>query len=117
MPRYFFHFSDGEHTFTDATGGDFMGAEAVRVHAKRQVREIKGVLSERRILDWSSWKMIVANIEGKTVFEVGFDRGSENDDEAGGEVPPIADADGVQPRVNGRKAAPPEPALRARRGE
>jgi Domain of unknown function (DUF6894) len=73
MPRYFFHFSDGELTFTDASGIEAAGAAAVRAHTARQIREIKGALSERRIMDWSGWKMIVANTDGKTIFELGFD--------------------------------------------
>jgi hypothetical protein len=73
MPRYFFHFSDGKHTFTDSAGAEFAGAAAARAHSKRHIREIKGSLSERQIMDWSSWKMIVANNDGKTIFEAGFD--------------------------------------------
>lgn len=73
MPRYFFHFSDGRFTFTDSTGVEFAGAAAVRAHTTRQIRELKGALSERQIMDWSGWKMIVANTEGKTIFEAGFD--------------------------------------------
>jgi Domain of unknown function (DUF6894) len=73
MPRYFFHISDGKLTFTDSTGVEFAGAAAARAHTTRQIRDIKGALSERHIMDWSGWKLIVANTEGKTVFEAGFD--------------------------------------------
>jgi hypothetical protein len=73
MPRYFFHFSDGKLTFTDSTGVEFAGAAAARAHTTRQIREIKGALCERQIMDWSGWKMIVANTDGKTIFEAGFD--------------------------------------------
>jgi hypothetical protein len=73
MPRYFFHFSDGKVTFTDSTGVEFAGAAAVRAHTTLQIREIKGALSECQIIDWSGWKMIVCNTDGKTIFEAGFD--------------------------------------------
>lgn len=73
MPRHFFHFSDGKLTFTDSAGAEFAGAAGARAHSKRQIRDIKATLSERQIIDWSGWKMIVANIDGKTVFEAGFD--------------------------------------------
>ncbi len=73
MPRYFFHFSDGKFTFTNSAGAEFAGAAAARAHSKRQIREIKGMLSERQIMDWSGWKMIVSNNRGKTIFEAGFD--------------------------------------------
>ena len=73
MPRYFFHFSDGKHTFTDSAGAEFAGEGAARAHSRRQIRDIKGTLSERQIMDWSGWKIIVANTDGKTVFEAGFD--------------------------------------------
>jgi hypothetical protein len=74
MPRYYFHFSDGNHTFTDARGMELTGAAAMRAHTTRQIREIKGAVAERRIVDWSGWKMIVANTDGKTIFEAAFDR-------------------------------------------
>jgi hypothetical protein len=73
VPRYYFHFSDGKRTFTDSTAIEFTGAAAVRAHATLQIREIKDALSERQIMNWSGWKMIVANADGNTIFEVGFD--------------------------------------------
>ncbi len=73
MPRYFFHFSDGKSTFTDSAGVDFGGAAAVRAHTMLQIRAIKGALCARQIVDWSDWKMIVCNSDGKTIFEIGFD--------------------------------------------
>jgi hypothetical protein len=73
MPRYFFHFSDGNRTFTDSIGIELTGIAAARAQATAQIREIRGALSERNLQDWSGWKMTVVDAAGKTVFEVGFD--------------------------------------------
>jgi Domain of unknown function (DUF6894) len=73
MPRYFFHFSDGKRTFTDSTGIEFTGIAAARAHATEQIREMKIALSERALQNWSGWKMIIVNADGKTIFEIGFD--------------------------------------------
>jgi hypothetical protein len=54
------------------TGVEFAGTAAVRAHTTRQIRDLKGALSERQLMDWSGWKMIVANKDGKTIFELGF---------------------------------------------
>ena len=73
MPRYFFHFSDGKRQFTDSTGIELSGLAAARAHAKGQVRQLRATFSERQIQDWSGWKLIVVNVNEKTVFEIGFD--------------------------------------------
>ena len=74
MPRYYFHFSDGERIFTDAIGLELVGFADVRKRVITQVRDLKISQSEHRIQDWSGWKMIVIDAKGKTVVEVGFDR-------------------------------------------
>lgn len=73
MPRYYFHFSDGKRTFTDAIGVELAGIAAARANAIAQVRDMRSALTERGIQDWSGWKMVVVNANGKTVLEVGFD--------------------------------------------
>ena len=73
MPRYFFQFGDGKHTFTDAAGAELNGIAAARAHATAQIREMRGVQSERALRNWAAWKMIVVDAKGKTIFEVGFD--------------------------------------------
>ena len=73
MPRYFFHFSDGKRKFTDATGIELTGIAAARALAISQVRDMKGLLAERTIQDWSAWKMLVIDANGKAIFEVDFD--------------------------------------------
>jgi len=73
MPRYYFHFSDGMRTFTDAIGLELAGFGDVRNRVITQVRDLKSSLSEHCIQDWSDWKMIVIDAKGKTVLEVGFD--------------------------------------------
>lgn len=73
MPRYFFHFSDGKHTFTDAAGVELNGIAAARAHATAQIREMRGAQSEFALQNWATWKMIVVDAKGKTIVEVGFD--------------------------------------------
>ncbi len=73
MPRYFFHFSDGKRTFSDATGSELTGIAAARAHAVGQIREMKDAQSERGIQNWSKWKMVVADDKGKTIVQIGFD--------------------------------------------
>jgi hypothetical protein len=73
MPRYFFHFSDGKQTFTDRIGVELASLAHARNNAVAQVREMKSSLSERLIQEWSGWKMIVIDANGKTVLEIGFD--------------------------------------------
>jgi hypothetical protein len=73
MPRYFFHFSDGKRTFTDAHGVELTGIAAARAQAVAQIREMRGAQSQRALQNWAAWKMIVVDTKGKTLFEVGFD--------------------------------------------
>ncbi len=73
MPRYYFHFSGGKRTFTDAVGVDIAGIALARSHAATQIREIQGSISEQNIQDWADWKMVVVDNGGKAVFEIGFD--------------------------------------------
>lgn len=73
MPRYFFHFSDGKRRFSDTIGQELRGLGAARQHAVKQVRELKVALCDPHIQDLSGWTMTVANADGATVFEIGFD--------------------------------------------
>jgi hypothetical protein len=73
VPRYFFHFSDGNSQFTDSSGHELSGMAAARDHATEQVRELKAAMSDPHIPDFSGWTMTVADANGKTVFEIGFD--------------------------------------------
>lgn len=73
MPRYFFHFSDGERHFSDDVGHEFGGLAAARKHAVAQVRELKAAMCDRNIQDLSGWTMTVADRNGRSVFEIGFD--------------------------------------------
>ena len=38
-----------------------------------QVRELKAAMCEPHIQDLSGWSMTVADLNGKRVFEIGFD--------------------------------------------
>lgn len=73
MPRYFFHFSDGERRFSDETGQDLSGLRAARAHATDQVRELKVAMCDQVIQDLSAWSMSVADTRGRIVFVLGFD--------------------------------------------
>jgi hypothetical protein len=73
MPKYFFHFSDGQRQFTDDAGQDLSGIAAARDYATDHVREIKTAMSDTQIHDFSDWSMTVVDDLGRTVFEIGFD--------------------------------------------
>ena len=72
VPRYFFHFSDGKRRFSDATGHVLPGIAAARIHAVKQVRELKAAMCDPGIQDLSGWTMTVADADDNTVFETGF---------------------------------------------
>jgi hypothetical protein len=73
VPRYYFHFSDGERQFTDAEGRELSGVGAARLHAVQHVRELTAAMCHPQIQDLSGWSMTVADSAGRTVFEIGFD--------------------------------------------
>ena len=73
VARYFFHFSDGQRIFSDDRGQEFHGLAAARRHAVTQVRELKAAMCDRNIRDLSGWTMMVSDLNGKAVFEIGFD--------------------------------------------
>ena len=74
MPRYFFHFTDGTHWFTDSHGHDLAGLRAARAHALQDVRALTEALCQRHVQDLSGWIMTVADDGGEAVFALGFDR-------------------------------------------
>jgi len=73
MPRYFFHLTDGRRQFTDSAGVELPGIWAMRQHAAKQIRELRGAMPETNLQDWTGWKIIAADNIGNTLFEVGFD--------------------------------------------
>jgi hypothetical protein len=73
MPRYYFHFSDGKHVFSDSIGLELTGLADVRDRVIKQIRTLKSSQSERRIQDWTDWKMKVVDANGNSVIEVGFE--------------------------------------------
>ena len=73
MPRYFFHFSDGKRHFTDGSGVELNGMAAARVHATKQVRDLKVAMCHPTIQDLSGWSMTVDDAKGASVFAIGFD--------------------------------------------
>lgn len=73
MPRYYFHFSDGQRRFSDDTGRDLSGLSAVRSQAVQDVRDLKAAMCDPGIQDLSGWSMTVVDIRDRTVFEIGFD--------------------------------------------
>src|SRR5690349_20896780 len=73
MQRYYFHFTDGAHWFTDSSGLELAGLRAARLHALKDVRALKSALCERNAHDFSEWIMAVADASGRAVFALGFD--------------------------------------------
>jgi len=73
VPRFYFHFSDGQRWFTDDKGQVFTGLAAARSHAVSQVRELKAAMCDPGIQDLSGWTMQVVDGEGRVVFDIGFD--------------------------------------------
>jgi hypothetical protein len=73
MPRYYFHFSDGDRQFSDSSGQELSGIAAARAHATKHMRELKMAMSDSQIQDLSGWSMTVVDGLGKTVLEIGFD--------------------------------------------
>ena len=73
MQRYYFHFSDGTHWFTDKNGQELNGLRAARAHALKDVRELKAALCARNILDQTDWTMTVVDAAGRPVYVLGFD--------------------------------------------
>lgn len=71
MPRYFFHFSHGKRTFTDADGVELANVAAARKVARDQIRTMRADM--REIQDWSGWQLIAVDMNGKRLFEVRFD--------------------------------------------
>jgi hypothetical protein len=67
MPRYYFHFCHGKHTFTDSAGIELAGIAAARAHATVQIRDMRATLPGGRLQDWAGWKMIVVHAKGKIV--------------------------------------------------
>lgn len=73
MPRYFFHFTDGQRLFGDSTGQELSGLRAARAHATGHVRDLKAAMCDPHIQDLSGWSMVVGDAKGRTVFVLGFD--------------------------------------------
>ena len=73
VPRYYFHFTDGSHWFTDGRGQELAGLSAARTHALKDIRALKAVLCERKAHDFSDWIMAVVDGSGRAVFAIGFD--------------------------------------------
>ena len=73
MPRYYFHFSDGKHVFSDSIGLELTGLADIRDRVIKQIRTVKSSQSEHSVQDWADWKMNVVDANGNLVLEVGFE--------------------------------------------
>lgn len=73
MPRYYFHFSDGNRVFTDENGLELIDFADVKQRVIRQVRDLKSSFSRQQNQDWANWKLIVVDAKGTTILEVSFD--------------------------------------------
>lgn len=73
MSRYFFHFTDGTHWFSDDTGRELSGLRAARAYAIRHTRELKAAVCDPQIQDLSGWMLTVIDASGHPLFALGFD--------------------------------------------
>ena len=73
MSRYFFHFTDGTHWFSDGTGRELSGLRAARAYAIRHTRELKAAVCDPHIQDLSGWMLTVVDASGHPLFALGFD--------------------------------------------
>jgi hypothetical protein len=73
MPRFYFHFTDGKRTYTDAIGVELNGIAAARENLISQLRELKAALCDNQIQDWSEWTIVVEDGRKKALLEMGFD--------------------------------------------
>ena len=106
MPRFYFHFTDGERQFSDDEGRDLAGLGDARAHATNHVRELKAAMSEPAIQDLSGWSMTVTDGRGRTVFVLGFDLKPR----------PVVPLTPEAPRQSSQDTSPdPQPELRSAR--
>ena len=70
MSRYFFHFTDGTHWFTDDTGRELSGLRAARAYAIRHTRELKAAVCDPQILDMSCGTLTVVEPESAALLPV-----------------------------------------------
>jgi hypothetical protein len=73
MPRFFFHLTDGNRTFTDANGVELRNMAAVRKHLISHIQELRGALSDNGIHDWSEWTILVLDEKNITLQAIGLD--------------------------------------------
>ena len=66
MPRFFFHFSDHQHSFRDDEGLDLANGAAARISAREAAQALIVDLRDE-IADWSAWRVEVADERGRTV--------------------------------------------------
>src|SRR5262249_34776276 len=73
VPRYYFHFSDGNRRFSDTEGHELAGIAAAREFARNQVRELATAMCHPQIQDLSRWTLTAVNGHGRTICEMSFD--------------------------------------------
>lgn len=74
MPKFYFHFSDGQRTFSDTLGVDLTGLAALRREAVRQIRDMKATQLESGAHgSWPDWTMTAVDARGTPVLHMGFD--------------------------------------------
>jgi hypothetical protein len=78
MPRFFFNFTDGKRTFTDAIGVQLDGVAAVRKYIALHIHDLKSSLNEKQIQDWFECTVVVENENHKPLLEMDFDLKQKN---------------------------------------
>ena len=71
MPRYYFHFTDGKHACSDATGLDLPNDEAARNEARLEAWDLWNDPCGGR--DWRMCTIQVADEKGRNVISLPID--------------------------------------------
>lgn len=90
MPRYFFHISDGRHTYPDPLGIALPSLKAARAHARQDAR---GLSESWMALSRAEWRLTVADESGTQLLSIALPQGGRPEAQATmGPVMPTATA-------------------------
>jgi hypothetical protein len=70
LPRFFFHMTDGERTFTDAIGIELESLVAARRHITFNIGELRSALYKNGVRNLSEWAVIIFNEKNEILQEV-----------------------------------------------
>ena len=67
MPKFFYHITDGDRTFSDANGVELKNIEEARRHLVSYIYELKSFLYEKKIYEWADWAVVLKNNKDETI--------------------------------------------------